>query len=140
MIYLKDADLLADSYQVFINTSTQDATEVINDNELRAIEIAKTYLSGRYDIAKVFDATLPIRNELLVDILSKITLYKIFRRNAPRKLPSDIKEDYEWAFKELEKIQRGTVMLTGLPIPVDESGNSTIPTIWGNNSNSNFYI
>src|SRR5690606_34834527 len=109
MKYLNEADLTTDSYQRFITESSGDgqvAQNVIDDCEERAVAIAITYLANRYDIDTIFgtpagdDPPTPaipgIRNELLAEIISKITLYKLFRRNAARKVSTDIKEDYDW--------------------------------------------
>lgn len=140
MIYINDVDLKADSFERFIQESANDEPDAINNNELRSIEIIKTYLSGRYNTEKIFNPDSPIRNELLVDITSKITLYKIFRRNAARKIPADIKEDYTWAITQLEKINTGRITLSDLPIQESSPGKPVSSAIWGNNSNKDFYI
>lgn len=139
MIYLNNDDLTADSYQAFIDSSTGDAPAVIDAQEKRAVDLVKTYLSGRYDVDKIFTAPV-VRNELLVDIVAKITLYRIFRRNAARKVSSDIKEDYDWAIKELGKINAGMTKLDNLPKPTDTSGNVISTSMFGNNTNPDFYI
>jgi len=143
MKYLTDDDLTADSYQRFIQESTGDIADVINKNEERAIALVRTYLSDRYDVATIFAEVLPgvdpLRNELLVDIITKITLYKIFRRNAARKLPEDIKEDFKWAIEQLERINSGRTKLD-LPPALDDSGNVLSNSIWGDLTNPDFYI
>jgi hypothetical protein len=140
MIYLNQTDLTTDTFDRFIQESTSDAPGIIDKNELRSIEIVKSFLSGRYNVNMIFNPVAPIRNELLIDIISKITLYKIFRRNAARKLPQDVNEDYTWALKELEKINTRRISLNDLP-PAESSPGQTISnTVWGNNSNRDFYI
>lgn len=143
MIYLENSDLTADAYQRFITESQGDGEDVLNKCELRAIAMVKTYISSRYDVLDIFGdeelETEPLRNELLVEIISKITLYRLFGRNAARKLPADIKEDFEWALKMLEKIQTGRLQLD-LPPALDEGGLPKSNSIWGNNSNQDFYI
>lgn len=143
MIYITDADLSDSSYKRFITESigdTEDEHSVTDANELKAIGLAKTYMTGRYDTDKIFLEGAPIRDELLAEIIAKITLYKIFSRNAARKVSTDIKEDYQWAMKELQRINSGQTVLAGLPIPVDEDGASTSTGIHGNNKNEDFYI
>lgn len=152
MKYLDDTDLTTDSYKRFITESSGDGHDqqsIIDDCEARAIAIANTYLSNRYDVQSVFgtpendDPPTPaipgIRNELLAEIITKITLYKLFRRNAARKVSTDIKEDYDWAIKMLEKIQTGRTILD-LPPALDEEGNARSNSIWGNSSNRDFYL
>lgn len=152
MIYLTDNDLTADSYQRFITESSGDGQtqqNVVDDCEERAISVATTYLSNRYDTETIFGqpastdppapAIPPIRNELVAEIITKITLYKLFRRNAARKVSTDIKEDYDWAMAMLEKIQTGRTILN-LPPALDESGKPKSYSVWGNISNRDFYI
>lgn len=143
MIYITEDDLTDDSYKIFIDTSTGDTTaghNILDANEKKAIGIAKTYMDVRYDVDKIFDEAEPLRNDLLVDIICKITLYKVFRRNAARKVGATVKEDYDWAMKELGRINSGAVVLAGLPVPVDEDDQSTVPGITGNTSNEDYYI
>lgn len=153
--YITDDDLTTESYQRFITESSGDGEDVIEKCEERAIALVTAYISNRYSIKDIFGVETgrdlpdeeedpdweipPLRNELLAEIITKITLYRLFRRNAARKLPEDIKEDYEWALKTLEKIQTGRILLE-LPPAMDEGGMARSNAIWGNNSNSDFYI
>lgn len=147
MRYLTRDDLIDGSYEQFIIDSTSDWTGVIPSVEAKAIALVSTYLT-KYDVDTIFgipmedtDGYTPgIRHELLADILTKITLYKIFRRNAARKIPQDIKEDYDWAIKQLESIRNGSVVLDDLPPAINEDGSSTSNSMWGNNTNTDYYI
>ena len=139
MKYITQEDLVTDSYERFITESSQDTGGVIDRAEARAIAYATSLLQERYDTAKIFDETKPVREVLLVDIISKITLYYIFKRNAARKVSSDIKDDYDWAIKELEKIHTGRIKLN-LPPLTDGTGKAVSTSMYGNNSNSDFYI
>lgn len=140
MRYLKEDDLKTDSQERFITESTADNVDSPEKNEAKAIDLVITYMSGRYDTDLIFKVGSPLRNELLVDIISKLTLYKIFRRNAARKVSTDIKEDYEWALKELDKINSGRTVLNNLPKPTPTPGEADSDSLWGNNSNTDFYI
>lgn len=143
MIYLTDADLTDSAYQRFIDESKGDATagsNVIDNNEKKAIGMVKTYMTGRYDVDKIFKVGEVVRDELLAEIIAKITLYKLFGRNAGRKVSSDVKDDYDWALEELRRINSGRTILAGLPKPQDENGDDDITNMYGNNTNENFYI
>lgn len=139
MEYITRDDLTTDSYDRFIRESSDDIGNTLDKAELRAIGLVKTYLSGRYKVAEIFAAP-PIRNELLVDIICQIVLEKVFGRNAPRKLPTDIKEGYDWAIRQLEKINSGVTILNDLPQVTDDEGNPVSDTLFGNFSNPDFYI
>ncbi|WP_435135736.1 hypothetical protein [Formosa sp. A9] len=139
MIYITQDDLKTESFERFITDSTSDFPTVIDKAELKSIGIAKTLLQARYDVTVIFDEANPVRDEFLAEIITKLTLGKIFARNAARKLPTDIKEDSDWALKQLEKINAGRLVLS-LPIITPDSGAPTSDTIWGNNTNKNYYI
>lgn len=141
MRYITPNDLKTDAQERFITDSTADNTDSADYIEKQVVDLVITYLYGRYDTDLIFDEQQPIRNELLVDIISKITLYRIFRRNAARKVNADTKEDYDWAMKELDKINAGRTILKNLPTP--SNTDTTEPNsngLWGNNSNRDFYI
>lgn len=139
MIYISDDDLKTESYERFITESTADFEGVKDKAELKALGIIKTLIKGRYDVNLIFDTDEPIRDEFLADIVTKITLYKIISRNAARKVPTDLKEDYDWAMKTLEKINAGKLTLE-LPVKTDEDGNPSAKPMFGNNTNNDFYI
>ncbi|MBV7268382.1 DUF1320 family protein [Winogradskyella luteola] len=139
MIYITDDDLRTDSFQRFIDDSTADFADAKDNAELKAIGKVKTLIKGRYDVDLIFDEQNPLRDEYMADIITKLTLCKIFKRNAGRKLPTDLKEDWEWAMKQLEKINGGKIVLE-LPVNTDDEGNPTAKPMFGNNSNKDFYI
>lgn len=141
MIYLSKENLIALAFERFIDESSQDNMEVLETVELQNIELIKSYIGSRYNVSEIFSALTPIIDELLVRILSKMVLYDIIRRNAARKVPTDYKDEYDKALELLEKIATGRIKLDGLPGPVDENGNSiNSNSLWGNNTNKNFYI
>lgn len=141
MIYLTKEDLITSSFERFIDESSEDNDEVINGVELQNIELIKSYLGTRYNVAEIFSISAPIRNTLLIRILIKLVMFDVIRRNAARKVPTDYKEEYDKALELLEKIATGRIKLDGLPGPVDENGNPVQSnTLWGNNTNKNFYI
>lgn len=141
MIYLEKEDLITDSFERFIDESSLDENFVLNNIELKVIGKVKSYLGTRYDVESIFDEDEPIRNQVIIDILVKLFLKKLFKRNAARKLPSDISDDHKEALEELEKIATGRIPISDLPQAVDEDGNLiTSNSVWGNNKNEDFYI
>lgn len=136
MIYLTKEDIETDAFTRFVDESTEYNDNILNKTELKVIGICKTFLTD-YDVDTTFAEGSPVRDEVLADIMGKILLYKVFSRNAARKVSEDIKENYNWAMKMLEKIQNGSVSLS-LPAVVLGEGESR--SIWGNSTNNNFYI
>lgn len=141
MIYLEKEDLITDAFERFIDESSKDDETVLDKAEERAIAFVKTMIGSRYNVALIFDEAAPIINEMLVQIISRIVLYRVIKRNAARKVPTDYKEDYDEAIKWLNDIATGKTPLGGLPLPADENGDPIKSnTLWGNNSNPDFYI
>lgn len=141
MIYLEKDDLIVQAYERFIDESSEDQPNILDDSEARAIAYLKTVLGTRYNVNLIFAEAEPIRNELIVKILSVIVVYNVIRRNAARKVPTDYKEDYDEAMKLLKDIATGIIVLDGVPTPTDENGNPiNSNTIFGNNKNTDFYI
>lgn len=152
MIYLEKEDLVALSFERFIDESSGDTpadgetiedvrNRILEDIEAKNIALISSYIGTRFDTDVIFDEVDPVENELIKNILVKLCLYDIVRRNAARKVPTDIKEDYENAMELLQKIATGRLPISGLPIATDEDGNPiTSESVWGNNKNEDFYI
>ena len=141
MIYLNKDNLISLAFERFIDESSDDNENILDTVESQNIELIKGYIASRYNVAEIFNVLAPIKHEILIRILTKLVLYDVIRRNAARKVPTDYKEEYDKAIELLEKIATGRIKLDGLPLPTDENGNPINSTsLWGNNSNPNFYI
>lgn len=113
-------------------------SELLNDIENKAIDLAISYISGKYDCDKIF-ANPPIRNGVLVQVIASIVVYRSVRRNAARKVPEDYVLLYNDSVKQLEKIQSGAMKLVNCPLLIKEDGSSASP-LFGNNTNDNYFI
>lgn len=141
MVYLTKEDLISSTFERFIDESTEDQEETLGLVEGQNIELIKSYLGTRYNVNEIFSSLTPIRNTILVRILIKLVMFDVIRRNAARKVPTDYKEEYDKAIELLEKIATGRIKLDGVPGAVDENGNPVNSnSLWGNNTNKNFYI
>ena len=140
MIYIDKDYLISQAQERFIDESSQNDDEIIDQIELTQIAIIKTYLGTRYDVNTIFEEDSPIENEVLKEILAKLVLYKLIRRNAARKVPNDYKEQFDEAMKTLKEIATGIIRLDGVPPAVDTNGSVVSNSISGNLSNPNFYI
>lgn len=136
MMYISIDDLKADAIDRFIEESVKDNPLAIDKIELKAIAIVKAYLAARYDVAIIFGSP-KIDNEILKQIIVTICLYKIFSRNAARKI--SFKERYDEAMSTLKDINSGKIILE-LPEATDSSGNPLPGDMWGNLKNTNNYI
>ena len=115
-----------------------EGSELLNDIENKAIDLAISYISGKYDCDKIF-ATPPIRNGVLVQVIASVVVYRSVRRNAARKVPEDYIALYNEAIKTLEKMQAGSVKLVNCPLLMKEDGSKVSP-LFGNNTNNDFFI
>lgn len=140
MTYLEKNDLITHSFERFIDESSEDFEDTLENTEAENIGIIKSYLGALYNVDTIFDKTTPIRHPLLIRILVKMVLYDIIRRNAARKVPTDYVEDYKDAMSILEKIAFRKLELAGLPPATDPNGETIRYSTYGNNSNPNFYI
>jgi len=137
MIWLNTSDLKTHAFIQFIDESSADFIQARDESELQNMELIKSKLNGRYDIDLLFGVS---RHPLIVRVLTKLVIYDIIRRNAARKIPSDIKDEYKWAMEWLDKVRDGKERPVGLQEPTDTNGDVIPATMWGNNTNDDNYI
>jgi len=67
---------------------------------------------------------------------------EIKKRNADRKIGTDIEKDLDWAEKELDKMHRGFIKFDDLPLKSTDisTGSTASKMLYGNLKNPNFYI
>jgi len=140
MIYIDKEYLVSFAQERFIDESSQSDDTILDQIEETQIAVIKSYLGTRYATETVFDEADPIHNEVLREILAKLVLYKLIRRNAARKVPNDYKEQYDEAMKTLKEVSIGIIKLGGVPPAVDETGAIISNSISGNLTNKDFYI
>jgi DNA-binding GntR family transcriptional regulator len=140
MNFLQPIDLETAAFQQFFDQdNSTDKEAILNNIEQQNIALVKSKLNGKYDTAAIFNASGNDRHWLIVKILVKLVVYDFFRRNAARKVPKDIREEWEWAMDLLEKIKAGKETPDGLPPYTDADGN-TNGVLIGNKKNDKFYI
>lgn len=141
MKYLEDKDLKTYTQERLLNESVADFIAAIDEFEIHRISEVKVMIAKHYDVDVIFNETQPLRHPHLVKILTKMVGYDIKRRNAARKIGSDVEKDLEWAEKELDKMHRGIIKFSDLPAkPTDSGGTTASKTLYGNLKNPNFYI
>lgn len=147
MKYINKEDLISVIQQRLLDESTALSTvstiednTIVADIEDKAIDLAISYISGKYDYTKIF-ADTPIRNGVLVQIIACIVTYRCVRRNAARKVPEDYMSLYTDSIKQLEKIQSGVMVLVDCPLiaKTDATG-AAISPVYGNNTNDNYFL
>lgn len=135
MIFLIDNDLQAKMQQVFIDESSADYANAKNDIEGQMISLMKSKLGVRYDVDAIFAQTDPDRIGIIVKILTDLVAYQLVRRNAPRKVPSDFREDFEAAMRWLNHVR------DGIEVPIELPQLDTFtPLYHGNSRNTDWNI
>lgn len=138
MKYLNKDDLITFIQQRLLDESLQLEDSILDQIEEQAIDLTVSYIAGRYDADKIF-GNPPIRNGVLVQVLSMIVVYRTVRRNAARKVPEDYTNIYNDATRLLEKIQSGSQHLENIPAITAPDG-STGKLMYGNNTNKDYFI
>lgn len=142
MKYLQEKDLKAYTQERLINESVADFEDAKDEFEDHRISEVKVMISKYYNVEAIFGET-PLRHPHLVKILTKMVGYDIKKRNATRKVPSDVEKDLEWAEIELDKMHRGIIKFDDLPVKTTDPnvpGSNASKMLYGNLSNKNFYI
>lgn len=140
MIYLDRDDLIAQIFERTLDESTADFDKTLDKSEEKNISIMKTLLKKHYDVESIFNADEPIHDEYLSTILATMVVADITSRNAYRKLGTFSKDKKEWAEKKLEELNKGIIFLDGLPPKPAETSKPSGNLLFGNLSNSDFYI
>lgn len=115
-----------DDYSASIHTEILDSVTrsddaVVEICEDRAIAEMKGYLSGRYDTQAAFAATGGDRHQLLLMMAVDIAVYHIFCIHNPRNISKIREERYKRAVEWLKSVQRGDVVVDGLPPASEET-------------------
>jgi hypothetical protein len=71
---------------------------------------------------------------VIKQVLTSLVNYFVVKRNAPRKIPSDFKDNYNWAIKWLNDVRDG---IEGPDLPLKEVVRKQV--LWGNNKNDEYY-
>jgi len=136
MEFLTKTDLESQLFEDFIDDSTADEILVLDAVESQMIALVKSKLRQRYNVVEIFSKTAADRNQLIVQVLVMLVNYKIIRRNAARKVPSDIKEEWLWANKWLNDVRDG-IEMPDLPVVTDTAHQEVYS---GNTRNNNWFL
>ncbi len=140
MKYIDKEFLVNYAQEIFINESSQTDDSILDRIEQSVISILKSYLGTRYNVEEIFSEEDPLENEILKDIVAKIVLYRLIKRNTPRNVPTNFKEMHDEAMKSLKELATGVVKLSDLPVAIDDSGAAVSNTMFGNTTNKDYYI
>ena len=118
--FITKADYSASIHAEILDAVTRSDDAVVEICEDRAIAEMKGYLAGRYDVEAAFDARGKERNELLLMMVIDIAVYHLFCIHNPRNMNEIRKERYKRAVEWLKGVQRGDIVVNGLPPASEE--------------------
>lgn len=138
MVYITEEDVLSVIQDAMSKASIEKQPEIQEMLEQQVIDEVKSYIGGRFDVDKIF-ADPPIKNGMLIRIITCLTVYRAIRRNAARKVPEDYVEMNGWAYDALTRISDGNMPLPGLPETVDPETGKPI-SFWGTNRKPEYFL
>lgn len=89
--------------------------------EQMAIHQVKSYLSGKYDVEKIFSATDNKRNAYIVMVVLDCALYHLYTSTVPKRMPDIRSQRYQDAIDWLKMVGKGEIS-ADLPQKQNDNG------------------
>lgn len=134
--FITKDDLETRVFEDYIDESEQEDIEATEAIEKQAIAMVKSKLRKRFDLAIIFSNAEYEGRDLIIWALSGIICYRLVKRNAARKVPSDFVKDYEEVKNWLDAVRDGNED-PGLPELVEPEQKQVL---WGNSKNEDLYL
>lgn len=134
--FIERDDLATRLFDDYIDESEQEDIEATEAIEKQAIALVKSKLRKRFDVAIIFSDAPYEGRDLIIWAVSGIVCYRLIRRNAARKVPSDFVKDYD-EIKEWLNAVRDDKENPDLPLMDDPELKQVL---WGNSTNEDLYI
>lgn len=133
--FLTTDDLLTQLFETYLDDSVQEDLAALDNIELQQIAFMKSKLRSRFDVAVLFSAAEYEDKPVIKQVLTALVNYFVVKRNAARKIPSDFKDNYNWAIKWLDGV-RDSIESPALPLQAVERK----AVLWGNSKNEDLYL
>ncbi|MCH4824286.1 DUF1320 domain-containing protein [Gramella lutea] len=134
--FLAFEDLETRVFEDYLVDSEQEDIEATQNIEKQAISLVKSKLRKRYDTDVIFTNANYAGRDLIIWAVSGIVSYRLIRRNAARKMPSDLKDEYQEVMAWLNSVRDGNENPELPMLPEDEQKG----VLWGNSTNQNQYL
>lgn len=122
--FIDSTDYDATVHKEILDALTRGDNSILDICEDRAIEEMCSYLSGRYDTDKLFDARAAERHPLVLMMCLDIAVYHIYSAGNPQKLSEMRKNRYERAVEWMKAVQKGNICIHGAPLLAEEARTS----------------
>ena len=138
MTYITTDDIYATIQEPMLQSSIEKNSALLDTLEAGCLDEVRSYIGGRFDCTKIFGEP-PIKNGMLVRIITCIVVYRAIRRNAARKVPENYEELNTWAYDALSRIRDGEMPLPGMPEIVNPETGEPM-TFWGSNRKDEYFF
>ena len=132
--FLTEDDLKTQLFENYIDDSVQEDLEALDNIEAQQIAFMKSKLRSRFDLTVVFSSANYEDKPIIKQVLTALVNYFVVKRNAARKIPTDFKDNYNWAIKWLNEVRDGKETPE---LPLKEAVKKEV--LWGNNKNEDYY-
>jgi len=133
--FLTNNDLMTQLFETYLDDSVQEDLVALDTIELQQIAFIKSKIRSRFNTAVVFSVADYEDKPIIKQVLTSLVNYFVVKRNAPRKIPTDFKDNYNWAIKWLNDVRDG-IESPELPLKAVERK----AVLWGNNKNEDLYL
>lgn len=108
-----------------------DEPDALEEADKNAKELVASYLNGIYDTDSIFSETEADRHPTIVSLVLDIAMYRLHKRINPRQIPDIRRIGYEDAMSLLKAIQKRESQPVGLPLAIDDDGNTQFISRFG---------
>jgi len=133
--FITKDDLETRVFEQFIDESEQEDIEATEAIEKQAIALVKSKLRKRFDVGIIFSDAPYEGRDLILWAVTGIVTYRLVRRNAARKVPSDFVKEYDEVKEWLNDVRDGK---ENPELPLPEEVEQKLVN-WGNSTNQDLY-
>ena len=133
--FITKDDLETRVFEQFIDESEQEDIEATEAIEKQAIALVKSKLRKRFDVGIIFSGAPYEGRDLILWAVTGIVTYRLVRRNAARKVPSDFVKEYDEVKEWLNAVRDGK---ENPELPLPEEVEQKLVN-WGNSTNQDLY-
>jgi phage gp36-like protein len=133
--FIELTDYPAVIHSEILTALTRGDNTIIEDAEDRAVEEMKGFLTSRYDVDQIFNATGTNRNKLILQYTLDIAIYRLHLIHNPQKMPESRVVLYEQALEWLKQVSKGNINPKDLPVLMPQNIHGQL--LYGSNNKRN---
>lgn len=131
-MYLSAEELKTAMYAHVVEEITGGDVSIVCRAIEAAVEEAKSYLSNRYDVEKIFSAVGEGRNAMILENVKVMAVWRIITICNAETIYEMWKERYDRVVDFFKNVAKG-IVAPALPLRTDEKGNIELQAKFGSN-------